>query len=143
MNQLHKPTTSFWLVSIAALLWNIMGVIAYLMQAFSVKSEQLTTLPTEQPLLTETPAWVTAAFAIAVFGGTLGSLALLLRKKWARLVFLISLIGIISQMFYNFFISQEFANSNPSAIILPLLVLLIGVYLVIYSKLAIAKGWIA
>ncbi len=89
------------------------------------------------------PAWVTAAFAIAVFGGTLGCLGLLLRKKWARLVFLISLIGIIVQMIHNVFISNNMDVYGPGAVIMPIMVLIIGVYLIMYSKSAIKKSWIS
>src|SRR5690606_8872459 len=97
----------------------------------------------EQTLYADLPAWVTAAFAIAVFGGTFGAIGLLLRKKWARIVFLISLIGIIIQMSHNFFISNNMEVYGPGALIMPIMVLVIGVYLIMFSKAAIAKGWIS
>tara|TARA_R110002012_G_scaffold81945_3_gene207436 strand:- start:24619 stop:25050 length:432 start_codon:yes stop_codon:yes gene_type:complete len=143
MTTTQKPPKSFWIISIVALIWNLMGVSAYLMQAF-MTDEAIKNLPeTEQALHMDIPAWVTAAFAIAVFGGTLGCLGLLLRKKWARLVFLISLIGIIVQMIHNVFISNNMDVYGPGAVIMPIMVLMIGVYLIMYSKSAIKKGWIS
>ena len=45
-------------------------------------AEDLAALPLEQqPLYENIPAWVTGAFAIAVFGGSLACILLLIRKK--------------------------------------------------------------
>ena len=33
-NNNNKPTTTFWIIGVIALLWNIMGVLAYLGQAY-------------------------------------------------------------------------------------------------------------
>ena len=43
------------------------------------------------------PAWVTGAFAIAVFGGALGCLALLMLKRWSTWLLLISLLAVLAQ----------------------------------------------
>ncbi|MFC5195120.1 hypothetical protein ACFPH8_07230 [Bizionia hallyeonensis] len=143
MSTIQKPPKSFWIISILALIWNLMGVSAYLTHAFMTE-DALQKLPeAEQTLYADLPAWVTAAFAIAVFGGTFGAIGLLLRKKWARIVFLISLIGIIIQMSHNFFISNNMEVYGPGALIMPIMVLVIGVYLIMFSKSAIAKGWIS
>ena len=85
MNYLRKPSNLFWVISSIALVWNLMGVFNYLDQAF-MTDKVLETLPKEQQILyQDVPAWVTAAFAIAVFSGTLGSLLLLLKKKMLQL----------------------------------------------------------
>ena len=85
MNYLRKPSNLFWVISSIALVWNLMGVFNYLDQAF-MTDKILETLPKEQQILyQDVPAWVTAAFAIAVFSGTLGSLLLLLKKKLLQL----------------------------------------------------------
>lgn len=93
-NNLNKPSALFWVIAIAALLWNLMGAMAYLADAFMGGVEAISQLPIDQRTLYENrPAWVTASFAIAVWSGLLGSIALLLRKKWAISAFVISLIG--------------------------------------------------
>ena len=80
-NSTNKPPVWFWIVSVVALIWNGMGVMAYLGQAY-MSDDALAALPeAEQALYANVPAWATAAFAIAVWGGLLGCLALLLRKK--------------------------------------------------------------
>lgn len=140
--QTVKPKMWFWILSVLALIWNLMGVMAYLAQAF-ITEEALDALPeTERALYDAQPAWVTAAFAIAVFGGTLGCIALLLRKKWARPVLLISLIGILAQMSHAFFISNNFEVYGPGGLVMPILVIIIGVGLVLMARSAQTKGWI-
>ena len=85
MNYLRKPSNLFWVISSIALVWNLMGVLNYLDQAF-MTDKILETLPKEQQILyQDVPAWVTTAFAIAVFSETLGLLLLLLKKKMLQL----------------------------------------------------------
>ncbi|MGS0528226.1 hypothetical protein ACU8V7_26485 [Zobellia nedashkovskayae] len=79
-----KPPAWFWIITVLALLWNLMGVSAYLMDAF-MSVEDLGKLPQDQRLLYESrPIWVTSAYAIAVWAGALGCIALLFRKKMGK-----------------------------------------------------------
>ena len=82
MNIKKKPSTKFYIIAVLALIWNLMGVGAYLVQAF-MTDEMIATLPEEQQaeFLVEHPAWYTALFALAVFGGALACILLLARKK--------------------------------------------------------------
>jgi len=135
-----KPTTSFWIIGIIALIWNLMGVFAYLQEAY-MTVEDLAALPTDQQALFENvPAWVTGAFAFAVFGGALGCILLLLRKKLATFVFIISFIGIIAQMTYNLFMSKALEVYGPGRMIMPIMVIVIGAFLIWYSKKMESKG---
>lgn len=96
-----KTATSFWVISIIALLWNLMGVSSYLFYAF-VTEEMVTDLPAEQKaeMLIEQPSWLTAIYALAVFGGLLGSILLLMRKKIAYYFLVISAICATIQQVY-------------------------------------------
>jgi hypothetical protein len=142
-NSTNKPPVWFWIVSVVALIWNGMGVMAYLGQAY-MSDDALAALPeAEQALYANVPAWATAAFAIAVWGGLLGCLALLLRKKWAKPVLLLSLIGIVVQMIYNLFLSEAMDVYGPGGAIMPIMVIVIGIFLVWFSKKSIAEGWIS
>jgi hypothetical protein len=70
---LRKPGSLFWVISGLALVWNLIGVINYLGQVL-ITDEILKSLPKEQQLMyQDVPSWVTAAFAVAVFSGTLGA----------------------------------------------------------------------
>ena len=120
-----------------------MGVFAYIAQAY-MTDEDLAALPENQRALYENvPAWVTAAFSIAVFGGALGCVLLLLRKKMATTVFVISFVAILAQMTYNFFISKAVEVYGPGGMIMPIMVIIIGFFLIYYSKRAANYGWIS
>ena len=143
-NSSTKPPVWFWVIGIVALLWNLMGVNAYLQQAYQTEGfKAMYNTPELLEMVNSTPAWATAAFAIAVFAGALGCIALLLRKSWAKSLFLLSLIGIVVQMIYNLFISKAMEVYGPGAALMPALVIVVGVFLVWYSKKSAAKGWIS
>lgn len=138
----NKPPMWFWIVSVIALLWNGAGVYQYLQQAYNTESFRAMYNEEQLSMIENTPSWAIAAFAIAVFGGFLGCLALLLRKKWARPLFLLSLIGIIVQMIYNFFVIDSMAIYGPGAVAMPIMVIVVGILLLWLSKKGIAKGWL-
>jgi len=132
-----KPPVWFWIIAVVALLWNGLGVMAYLTHAF-ITDEMIAALPEEQQaeFLIEQPSWYTAAFALAVFCGALGCLALLLRKKWAYMLFLISFITATIQQVY---IMVTVEGASP---IMPIMVIVVCAFLVWLSKMASAKGWL-
>lgn len=134
MTTTNKPATSFWVISALALIWNLMGVIVYLGQAF-MTDDMKAMIPKDQLAIIEnTPAWATAAFAIAVWFGLSGSILLLTRKKIAKIVFSISFLGVLAQLIYNFGVSNAFEVYGASGLIQPLITILISVFLVWYSK---------
>ncbi len=130
-------------VAIVALIWNLMGVFAFFGEAFK-SDETIAALPeAEQALYNNFPAWAMIAFFLAVFGGAIGSLGLVLKKAWAKPVLLISLIGIVVQMFHSIFIAKTTEVYGPGSLIMPIMVMLIGIGLVILSRKAVDKGWIS
>lgn len=142
MTNSTKPTASFWIIAVLALLWNSTGVMAYLEQAY-MTVDDLASLPeAEQAFYANMPAWVTASFAIAVFAGTLGCIGLLLRKKWASILFLLSLIAVIAQFIRNVFMQKDMEVTGID-MIWSIVVIVIALFLVIYSRKSISKGWIS
>jgi len=86
-----------------------MGVGAYL-QSVMMTAEDFAALPqVQQDLIANQPFWVTAAFAIAVFAGFLGAIMLLMRKRVAVRLFLLSLIAVVVQ-FSSYFIIDEYID---------------------------------
>jgi hypothetical protein len=138
----NKPATWFWVVSAIALVWNAMGVMAYFAQV-TMGAEAMQALPEKERILLESvPTWATAAFAIAVWGGVLGSVLLLVRKTWATPVFIVSFLGIIVQMIHSFFISNSFEVYGPGGMAMPVMVLVFGAFLIWFSRKATANGWL-
>lgn len=133
----EKPPVWFWIVSVIALFWNAMGVMQYLGQAYQTESWRSALTDEQYEMVTNFPSWLTAAFAIAVFSGVLGSLGLLLRKKWAYTLLLLSLIAVIIQMGYILM------NGHYDGIEMTISIIVFALFLVWFSKKAVSKGWIS
>jgi hypothetical protein len=134
---------SFWIISAVALVWNLLGVAAYVQQ-MTLATEVLEAMPlAERALYENIPVWATSAFALAVNGGALGCLLLLFRKAWAIPVLIVSLVGVIVQMIHAFFLSKSIEVYGPAGMIMPAMVIAVSAYLVWYSRVAREKGWIS
>lgn len=137
----NKAPKWFMIVAVAALVWNLLGVMAYLMQV-TMGPDALAALPEAQRQLYEnTPAWATAAFAVAVNGGALGCLLLVLKKNLAGIFLQLSLAGVLVQMFHSFFMSNSFEVFGPGGMIMPVMVLVIAIYLVTLAAKAKTLRW--
>ncbi|MCK5326319.1 MAG: hypothetical protein KAJ57_09920 [Woeseiaceae bacterium] len=132
-----KPPTSFWIIGGVALVWNLIGLMLYYMQV-SATPEMLAAVysEAEYEFLVSIPIWATTAHAIAVTAGVLGCILLLMRNAWAMPVFIVSLIGILVQDIYSFVIANGIEVWGVGVIILPIVVLVIAIGLVFYSRSA-------
>lgn len=138
---MNTPTW-FKVVAVLALLWNLLGCLAFFSD-LRLSPEDLAKLPeAQQALYAARPAWAIAATAIAVFGGALGSIGLLLRKKWAFPVLVLSLLGIFVQDFGLFVLADGASVAGPVAVVLQAVVLAVGIGLVLLSRKGLARGWL-
>ena len=132
---------SFWVIGAVALIWNVMGVMNFFVQ---MNPDMLTAYrESERAIVEGRPAWATGAFAIAVFGGALGCLLLLLRKSAAYYMFIASLLGVILTMIHTLGIANSTIDFGPFEIFTMILMpLVVAAFLIWYSKWAQSKGWI-
>ncbi len=132
----------FWVVTILALLWYLMDMSAFIMRVFMLET-MLNGMPeVQQGLYLNMPVWVNLVFAAEVFGGVLGSVCLLLKKRWALVLFSISIVGVILQTSYVYFLSEAINIMGTPAIVMPLVAVCIGAGLIVFTKSAISKDWI-
>ncbi|MFC1701597.1 hypothetical protein ACFL1J_02450 [Pseudomonadota bacterium] len=137
----RKVPTWFMVVAAILLVWNLLGVMAYIAQV-TMTPEALAALPDAQrQLLENTPAWATAAFAVAVNFGVLGCVLLLLKRNLAGLFLQLSLAGVLVQMFHSFYMSKSFEVFGPGGLVMPVMVLVIAIYLVTLAAKAKAHRW--
>lgn len=132
---------SFWVIGGAALIWNAMGSMNFLMQ---MNADLVVSLPeTHRAIIEGRPLWATVGFGVGVFGGALGGLLLLLRRQAATYVFVASLLGIIVTMIHTVNIAWSTINFMPSEILVMILMpLIVAAVLIWYAKQAEHKGWI-
>ena len=135
-------TTPKWLtpVAILALLWNLLGASAYLMDV-TMSPEAVAKLgEAERAMYASRPAWFVVAYASAVWFGVAGSLGLLLRKRWAAPLFLLSLLGLIAQDFA--LLLRPEVRGDAVVLLLQGLVFVIAVSLLLLARKAEREGWI-
>lgn len=132
----------FWVVAGLALAWNLIGVAAYLGDV-TMTEEAVADLPeAQQALRAATPGWLTGVYAIAVFAGVAGSIALLLRKGFATPILGVSLAAIVLQMGYVLFGMNAIGLIGANVAIFPAIITAIGAFLVWFSLSAKGKGWL-
>lgn len=97
-----------WVVGVVAALWNGFGCTDYTMTQVQgdawLTSMKMTSAQIEY--FHAMPAWTHAAWAIGVWGGLLGAILLLLRKKLAMPVFVVSFLGWLAGAVYAFGMSD-------------------------------------
>lgn len=139
----NKPAKSFYWIAGTALVWNLMGLGAYISQV-TMTPDMLNALPAaERALYENMPAWATAAFAIAVNAGVLGCLLLLLRKVSAIPILVLSLAGVVVQQFNTFVLMKAMPVVGAVGAVFSAAVVVIGVYLIWMAYDAKSKGWLS
>ncbi len=135
--------TSFWVISILALLWNLMGVAAYF--GMMMMTPEMAVEGYGQAfadIFATKPAWATGAFAVAVFAGLLGCIGLLLRKKWASLLFALSLIGIIIHDIWGV-MAGTLSVVGTFDKVMTVVVVLVAIFLIWFARKKTADGILA
>ena len=129
----------YWMAAALALLWEVFGCFMYVSQVTADPAS----LPIDQRAMWEaTPPWITGAYAVAVWVGLLGAALLLLRRKLAEPLLLVSLIAVVVQ-FGGVLLVPAIREVTPdSAYTLPIVIFLVcyGIYML--SRLARKRGWL-
>ena len=132
------PPRWFQVCAGLALVWNLIGAAAFVAQM----NMDLTALPVEQQAFYRgVPWWANTAFGVAVFAGTAGCVALLLRRRLALTLFLISLIGLLVQLGHAFVLGKGIQTFGVAGLVMPVLTCGIAVALLVLARRASARGW--
>jgi hypothetical protein len=139
-----RPSTNFWIIGGAALVWNLIGILFYVSEVTATPEAMAESYSQAQiDFLISKPVWATTAFAIAVNAGAFGSLFLLLRKEWAVPMFALSLAAVLVQNAHAFGLANGFEVWGTNGLILPAVVVVIAVALLLYSQSTRKGGWIS
>jgi hypothetical protein len=125
MNAATAPRWLTW-VGIIFLLWNIIGIGAFISQ-WTMSAADIAALPQiERDLWVGMPGWAWTAYAIGVGVGTLGAIGFIMRKWWAPLAFAFSLIAILIQFSYPFLTAQG-AQTDIAILAFPMFIVVMAV----------------
>lgn len=136
----NKPHISFWLVAVLALIWNLMGVINF----FGQMSPKMVASMAEshQAIINGRPIWGTISFALAVFGGAIGCILLMMRKAAALYLFVASLLGVMIHLIPNFNLAGKVQFSAGELLMMMVMPLVVAAFLAWYASQSQNKGWI-
>jgi hypothetical protein len=131
------------IVSTIALVWMVFGVVAWLMDWLMPASALEKMDSAQRGLYAARPQWLFVIYAIAVVSGLIGAIGLLVRREWARTAFWISLAAVIVQFGYTFLVMDAVrALGATRALPFPIVIFLIGVFLIWCSDFAHRRGWL-
>ena len=140
---MNKVPLWFNIVAVVALIWNLLGAMAVIMN-FMITPEAIAALPAEQQrMYADTPMWSSYASLLAVFAGALGCIALLMKKAFASPLFMVSIVGLVLQNIGIFVIVDAVAVLGISVLIMQGSVFVIAIGLLLLAKMAIKRGWVA
>lgn len=129
----------FTVAALGALLWEILGCYLYYMRVTIDRAA----LPADQMRIFDaTPAWVLAAFAIAVWIGLAGAILLVLRRRLAEPLLAVSLVALAAQN-SAFLLVPELRNLTSSDdLLLPVIILVVCYGIWHLARLARKAGWL-
>lgn len=135
------PPAWFRIIALIAVLWNAFGVFQYL-SSVGLFGDPLASLTPEQRAAAESiPAAVIGAFALGTFAGLIGSLGLLLGKRWALPVLVLSLLALIVLEGWIVFLSGMLDLFGGAG--LPATIVAVALLLTWLAWHARQRGWLA
>ena len=140
-NNSVKAPWHLWVVGIVGLLWSAMGAMDYVMSKLRVESYMAKFTPEQLEYFYGFPVWVNAAWAIAVWGGVIGCIILLLRKGVAVEVLLASFIAMAVTAFHNYVLSNGMeVVGDTFSLVFTGIIFIVGLALYLYAKAMRTRG---
>ena len=123
----------YWIVAGLAVLWEGFGCYIYVTE--SLARGEAGAMDSYATMA----SWQWGVFAVAVWSGLIGAIGLLLRKRWAILALLVSLIAAVIQYGYEAATNTLPGDAMPVAVS----VVVIGLLLVAFANYSGRKGWLS
>ena len=128
-----RTPAHLWVVGILSLLWNAMGAWDYVATQFKIQSYMSHFSQEQLDFFYGLPKWAVAGWALGVWGAFVGSIALLLRKKWALWCFVVSVVGLVLTTLHNFGLSNGAEIMGTGGVIFSVVIWIVALVLVVYA----------
>ncbi len=137
-----KTPWHLWLVGVIALLFNCIGVFDFVMSLSQGESYMASAGMTPEQIAhyREMPAWMTAVWAIGVFGAFLASILLLLRNKLAFSTFVVSLAAFLVSLLYTYVLTKAGDIMGQQMAITSAVIAALLVFFSAYSRAMAGRG---
>ncbi len=141
MSEAQQSVVPGWFkpAAIAVVGWEIFGCVMYLMQ---VRVDPAA-LPADQRAVWDaTPAWMIGAYALAVWVGLAGAAALVMRRKLAEPLLLVSLVAVVVQFSGLLLVPELRGLMTSDMLLLPFVILLVCFVIWSFARRARKRGWL-
>lgn len=136
-----RTPAHLWIVGILALCWNAFGCLDYTMTNLKNPNWLAKMSPDQIAYMATLPSWLTAFWAIGVWGGLVGAILLLMRNRYAVWAFGLSFIGAVVGIGYQLFIAKMPASMKAGAGgVIPWVIIIIAGVLYWYAMSSEKKG---
>ena len=133
----RKTPWHLWTVGILTLLWNGSGAYSIMM----AQAGKLSNLSADEiAYYAAQPTWVVILVDVAVTAPLLAGIALLLRSRFATMLFAVGLATVICADIYNLVAGTSRALVNTTAMIVTLVILVIAILQFWYSRAMRSRG---
>lgn len=136
-NSRSKAPWHLWLVGLATLLFNAMGIVSYLTTKLGMLADMGLT-PSQIAFMESYPTWVSVFWAVGVWGAFAGSVLILLRSKWAVAAMVAALAGLAVVTFYHYAMIEVPADMQSPG--LDLAIWAVTLFLLAYARRMAAEG---
>ncbi len=139
----QRPPSWYWAVAVVLTLWALMGCWALYMYLKLGATMSPTPDAWDRAYDAAIPVWFTPVYFVSILGGLLGSIALLMRSKYAHPLFIASLVGVVIQFGYSFLGTDLIAHKGAAATIpFPLFIAAVAIFQIWFAVFAKRRGWI-
>lgn len=136
----RKAPVHLWIVGVVALLWNAMGAFDYVMTETKNDAYLSSFTPEQVEYFLSLPSWFVAFWAIAVWGGLLGAILLLLRKRAAAPVFAVSFCAMLVTTVHSFVLTDGMEIMGTAGAIFSAVIFVVALLLVVYARAMRSRG---
>ncbi len=141
MTQRSSPVVLFWIIAVLLLFWSLADLSAFLMEATAPDKIAAALDDSQRQVFQSRPPWYLYVTGVATVAGALSAIFLLLRKKAAVGLAIVSLLAVLVSGGYKWFSGYLGADGLTSENLL-LLILFFDVIMVVFAVYSKKKRWI-
>jgi urea transporter len=129
------------IAGVLLILWNLGGASMFVLDMM-MSPEEIAALPQDQQLLwSQMPAWGWAAFGVSTISGLLAAIGIVVRKKWAAHLALLSVIAVVFNFIPTFVMSEGVDVWQPKFYVFPLVIFALALFQLWLARTANKQGW--
>ncbi len=134
------PSVSFWVISVALMLWGLAGASIYVAYFFETPEEFAQTAETAAnrqayaDYVSNIPYWAIAIGIIAAATRLFGAIGLLLRRAWALPLYIVSVVFFLGALFRGFVLANVSSVMSGPHIVVEIVFLALSIFGVWFAR---------